>query len=60
MSKFLESKRILVLLLGFAATAAWTGVWYAPKFDAKWAGILCATYIAGQSIVDFAKAWKAK
>lgn len=59
MSEWFRSKRLHVLLLAIVGTAAW-GLegreWWQPVFDAGAITKLAVVYIAGQSLVDAAKA----
>ena len=57
MSKWWDSKRLLVLLVGLVGTSVFAGWQVEPQ--PQWVAYLCMTYIAGQSVIDFAKAWRA-
>lgn len=58
MSEWWNSKRLLVLLVGLIGTSSFAGWSVAP--DTYSIMMLCAVYIGGQSLVDAAKAWRAK
>ena len=59
MNEWFASKRLLVWLLAVVGTAAW-GIegkdWWQPVFDPVAVTWLSVAYIAGQSLVDYAKA----
>jgi hypothetical protein len=53
MNVWFESKKLLVLLVGIAATSAWDGAMPTPNVDA--CTVLCTAYLAAQGLADLGK-----